>query len=619
MNHNMGHSALIPLLKRLEWNILTSFLSVCQTGSLSISAKELNVSRSTMSERLSKLEDLLGLQLLNREHKKIYVNEQGLHLAKYIFPMIVLENFSLRLKEGQCAHQWIGITFPLRNYGNPLCLAVERLIQSFQARYPDILMMPQNYDSYNVRPVQEVQWQPEWLKIGNIEISWETELNPAQSTHHPIVGRWCIVSHHSHPLKPSISLTELRDIKLFLPKMPWRLLQQIATISEGFNLSFEQIGHDYSQFTYSDNAENRCFLVNTLLIGEEQLTDEWHITYIENFPTVYLSLQAEGVHPAIADFMTQFPASFFAKEPLTWPVHSKLKHWYYMRQTMRSGSITVAAQSLYMSQSALSTQLKQLEKELGSLLLERRMGVRTLINTDAGHAFSEILSGVESYFTYLLEQCDRRKQDQRRQLVFGILPSIDINSTFVRMIVNQVKAWLQHYPDVKLEIVEERHRYLVDGLRSGEVQLAVLEADSPWVTHIPIQQPEEMGLVIHKSLISAEIETLHWRDLQQFELVLPRRGNGIRLIIDKHCLAQGVKLHPVIESDSLNINQYWLQEGTYCTILPRSAVTQLVAGGEIRFIRLVPKLDRVLRLAYLNQRVLSEMENHLLDYLISET
>lgn len=604
-------------LKRVEWNVLTSFLSVCHTSSLIKSAKLMGVSRSTMSERLSKLEEILEVDLLNREHKKVYVNEQGLYLAKYILPLVVLERFSLLPRDDTQSIQWISLEFPLRNYGQRLCSSLEYLIQKYQEKYPNILILPQSFDSYDVRPTQELEWQPSWTKVGSIQVKWETQLDLLPHHVNKIAGSWCIMSHSSKGLKAKISLLDLASLKVLLPRMPWVLLQQIASISENMRFSFEHISYDYCQFIHSMNAEDNYFIVNSLLINQENLPDEWQISAIENFPAAYLCLSSEGGHHITHEFIADCQEIFFKNNSnVIWETKTQLKHWHYMHQTMKTGSITTAAQQLYMSQSALSTQLKQLEKNLNNELLQRSMGIRKLIQTEAGKIFFEILEGLESISTYLAMQCELRTSDQKQKLIFGILPSIDTKSTFVRMIVNQVSDWLAHHPNIKLEIVEERHRYLVDALRSGNVHLAVIEADSPWVTHIPIHSPEEMGLVINPKLIDENITSLDWEDLKNIDLVLPRPGTGMRLIIDKHCLSLGVKLHPKIESDSLNINQYWIQEGKYATILPRSAVAQLLENKTLKFITLKPTLNRVLRLAYLNQRVLSATENSLLEFLL---
>lgn len=64
-------------------------------------------------------------------------------------------------------------------------------------------------------------------------------------------------------------------------------------------------------------------------------------------------------------------------------------------EIVRSGSINKAAENLYISQPALSQQLKALEKELGADLIVRSRGSRVLKLTPNGERFFEYAIGLE--------------------------------------------------------------------------------------------------------------------------------------------------------------------------------------------------------------------------------
>lgn len=600
--------------KRAEWIEFASFLSVCQTNNLSVSAKFMQVSRSTMSERLSRLEELLALPLLQREHQKVYVNEAGLYLARYIMPMMVLENFAAQLYREDTEVYWVNIKFPLHFYGHRICRALEQAIQYCQQRYPNVLFWPQSSDSFDIRPVQDLQWQPSWTKLGTIELDWLTE---EIADNQYLEGKWCLLSRYSYSLAKNISINEIKEQKILLPRIPWKLLQQISALSEQYQLNIEYLNIDYKKVFFTDNEQN-YYLLNSLLIDQIELSDEWQISYIEDLPKSCLGIKQDSYNPIMQDFIDIYQKCFFETQKFSWQTHSQLKHWQYFYRTIKAGSISLAAKQLYMSQSALSIQLKQLEKNLNLQLLQRSVGKNKQLMTSKGKIFTELCEALCEILDYVAEKCERYKHLYNKSIVLGILPSIDTKSTLIKMIVEQVDIWQQKHLDVKLEIVEERHRYLIDGLRNNEINIAIVEADSRWVVHYPLQKEEEMGLVISPTLIEDSIKELNWLDLRNFNLVLPRKGNGMRMIIDQHCLGLGIRLDWAIESDSLNLNQYWVQKGKYATILPKSAVASLVEAKALRFVRLKPTLNRVLRLAHLKNKSLSPIESNLLHFLLND-
>lgn len=610
----------IAQLKRLEFVTLSSYLSVCRTHSPSVSAQLLGASRSGVSERLSKLEQWLNIPLFERAHKKLYVNEQGLKLGKYVLPMLLLAQFAHQCAQDQPPSvQWLSVRLPLRFYGGPLTHALEVALRHCQQRHPHVLVWPQPLDSYDVRQSNDTQWQPPWPLLGEINIDWTTPDTALQPT--MAQGHWCVLSHVDSGLSSRLDPGDLQALKLDLPRMPWLLLQQIAAVTAAATWSFEHISQDYRQLMSQPNPERRMILVNSLLLDPEIMASDWQVSRIDHLPLAALHSHSSGHHPIITEFEQAFQQALgdsSQDHSLVWPTQTQLKHWHYLYQTIHSGSISAGAQALFMSQPALSIQLKQLEQALGTQLLQRGMGVRQLVVTPFGQLFNELCQGMNDAHTRLLDYSEGQRLNQQQHLSLGVLPSVDNKSTLLQLIANQVMAWQQKNPQVFLEIVEERHRYLVDALRSQALHLAIIEADSPWVTHLPLLAPEAMGLVLSTQHPNAGLSQLDWSQLSDYPLVLPRKGNGMRLIIDQHCLSLGLTLRPALESDSLNINQYWLSEGRYASILPKSAVSQLIEQGKVVFIPLAPTLNRVLRLAHLSNRVLSPTEQSLVECLLAE-
>lgn len=74
----------------INYHHLLYFKVIAEEGSVSKAAKKLLVGQPTLSAQLKQLEDSLGLQLFERQHKKLILTEQGqvaLNYAKTIFNM----------------------------------------------------------------------------------------------------------------------------------------------------------------------------------------------------------------------------------------------------------------------------------------------------------------------------------------------------------------------------------------------------------------------------------------------------------------------------------------------------------------------------------------------------
>lgn len=269
----MKSIALSTKLGRLEWSVLSYYLSVCHTNNLSQSAQILGYSRSNLSERLKKLEEILSLPLFKRLNTRLYVNEQGLSLGKHILPAFILEHFASNYRHDLAQPiQWLGIKLPLRLYGGRISEALENAIQICQEQYPNILIWPLPYDDFDIRQHQKTEWLPKWSRLGEIDIALVQQLMPPTAEISNVTGSWCLLSHESLNLPKTLTIKELANLKLCLPRLPWNLLQQIASFIETENLSFEYTTTNYRQILSQPNQNKKSFLINELLINQKKPT-----------------------------------------------------------------------------------------------------------------------------------------------------------------------------------------------------------------------------------------------------------------------------------------------------------------------------------------------------------
>jgi LysR family transcriptional regulator, putative pyruvate carboxylase regulator len=195
-------------------------------------------------------------------------------------------------------------------------------------------------------------------------------------------------------------------------------------------------------------------------------------------------------------------------------------------QTVRLGSVSRAAESLYVSQPAITLQLQALERELGVKLLER--SGRRLVPTREGDALyalaRPLVEGVDGL--------DAAFKEQVRGLDAGDLDVAAGSSTILYLLPGIVDAFRQRQPGVRLRLHNVTGASGLDLLRSDAVDLAVgsmldVPAD---LNYVPVHSFEPMLITPLDHPLAARRE-LALEDLSPYGLILPpQRLTTYRLV-----------------------------------------------------------------------------------------
>lgn len=140
----------------------------------------------------------------------------------------------------------------------------------------------------------------------------------------------------------------------------------------------------------------------------------------------------------------------------------------YFAATARLGSMTKAARELLVSQSAVSTAVAQLEKELGVQLLLRHHA-RGLTLTAVGEDFYR---GVQAFLAHSIQLAESAQEAGR--ILQGRL-TVGCFSTLGPIELPQILNRLEdEYPKIDVTILEAEHGALKAALRAGQCELALL-------------------------------------------------------------------------------------------------------------------------------------------------
>lgn len=137
----------------------------------------------------------------------------------------------------------------------------------------------------------------------------------------------------------------------------------------------------------------------------------------------------------------------------------------YFIAVVETNSFTKAAEQCYISQSAISQQIKALEETIGVFLLNRRKRSFTL--TPAGEYFYHQAKEVLEHVTRI---CDKTKDigEEDETLHIGYLRGYT-----GKELMETIKEFSQLYPDVLVHLSKGNHEELYDDLKTGKANLVM--------------------------------------------------------------------------------------------------------------------------------------------------
>jgi DNA-binding transcriptional LysR family regulator len=194
------------------------------------------------------------------------------------------------------------------------------------------------------------------------------------------------------------------------------------------------------------------------------------------------------------------------------------------------GSFKRAADSLYISQPAVSLQVQNLEKQLNVPLFDR--GGRRAQLTEAGHL---LLSYGEKIIAICQETC--RAIEDLQNLQGGTLIVGASQTTGTYLLPRMIGLFRQRYPDVSVELQVHSTRRTSWGVANGQVDLAIIGGEVPaelkdTLAIIPYAE-DELALILPVFHSLAKQETIQKEDLYRLQFIALDSQSTIRKVIDQ--------------------------------------------------------------------------------------
>ena len=253
----------------------------------------------------------------------------------------------------------------------------------------------------------------------------------------------------------------------------------------------------------------------------------------------------------------------------------------------KCGSLTKAAQELYISQPAVSQAIRQLENQLGTTLFNRvHKGMELtkqggeLVFEDVSRAL-QLLDGVESRLSEL-------KKSATGTLRIGASETI-----FQYILADKLVKYHALYPDVKFELLSDVSPITIEQLKTDRCDVGFL--------NFPI--PEDEGIVVRQTITLLNdvfiggkgFERFRGRqvplwELQKEPLLLMEPHTVARSAVDHFCTSLGIRFRPAIEVDSWGFMKKLVAEGMGIGCIPREYMQPEAGDGSIFEIEVSPTM-----------------------------
>ena len=252
----------------------------------------------------------------------------------------------------------------------------------------------------------------------------------------------------------------------------------------------------------------------------------------------------------------------------------------------KCGSLTKAAEELYISQPAVSQAIKQLETQLGGKLFNRTHKGMELSDTGGKQIFSTVEQALK-----LFDEAES-KYAELKDTATGIVRICASDTVATHFLLPYIKEYHEQYHDVNL--------ILQNGTSSETIELLKNNKGDIGFVNLPIDDSDinlsNTVMQLHDTFVASEKFSelfggvVDLKRLQDYPLLMLELSTATRQAIVSFAHSQGVHLHPEIELASLELMVELAKNGIGIACIPKEFVSHELEEGSLKEIKTSPTL-----------------------------
>lgn len=284
------------------------------------------------------------------------------------------------------------------------------------------------------------------------------------------------------------------------------------------------------------------------------------------------------------------------------------KIFYYCAQNK---SFSIAAQKLFISQSAVSQAIKGLESQLGVTLFFRKS--RNIQLTKEGEL---LFSYVSQAYNFLKGAEDRLEEIQglsAGEIRIGVSDSI-----CKYFVMPYIKTFGQLYPNITIKVINRTTPQLLEVLKSGLVDMVIstLPVSEKIFNSVPFIEVSDI-FVASQKYSKLKNRKIALKELNEYPLVMLQSDSSTRKAIDAFFAKHSLSCSPEIELESLDLLVEFAKIGTGVSYVLKESALEAIESGilfEVQLEEALPK--RTIGIVTIKKVLLSKAVNTFINILI---
>lgn len=255
------------------------------------------------------------------------------------------------------------------------------------------------------------------------------------------------------------------------------------------------------------------------------------------------------------------------------------KNYEYFIAIAEEGSISKAAERLYISQPSLSKYLKRLEENIGEELFSRESYPLKL--TGAGELYLSYVQEITKKEKHLLEELSYLKSSETGEVSMGI--TVWRSSIMMPVVL---PVFRREYPHIQISIQEGSHQHMASLLELGKVDFSIfhlpnsyhdftfehlmfekilfcVNRDNPRLSELAGWNPEEVSKISNED----------FRMFEEEEFILLKQGQNIRDITQNYLNKLGVCPDVILETSNIVTAMNMVKIGMGVTFVPEAVLS----------------------------------------------
>ena len=273
-----------------------------------------------------------------------------------------------------------------------------------------------------------------------------------------------------------------------------------------------------------------------------------------------------------------------------------------------TGSFSRAAESLFLTQPAISKRIQTLEHALGITLFDR-IG-KSVRLTEAGHA---LLPSCRRILDEIAES--QRIISNLRQSTSGILSLATSHHIGIHRLPPVLLEFSSSYPDVELKLSFMDSEQACRQIINGTIEVAIITLPDEGNDRLELKpvwhDPLCIAVSRHHALASETSCSI--KRLLKYAAILPSRGTYTRQLIDD-ALGLDASVNTLLETHYLETIKAMVKTGLGWSMLPQSMLDESLTALDIKHVRTTRQLGTVVHSMRTKSNAANAMINLLMKY-----